>query len=396
MAKGSGLRKGAKTWLYDFDFKGKRYAGDTCKLHNQKTLAQAFVDDLKAKLRKEQSDLAQGIKPDPKITCGELLTQWLEHHSGDHATRVARDWRLHILPTMKDVDALSVTTAQIEAFRKAYLEAPSLRNAHYAERMQAKVAKAKKEGKELEIPEPKKRTNRSANKVVTHFNLVFSWALETQRIPRIPFNYLTALPEQDPVRTFLKQDQVDQFLELVDRGSNLHQMIAVRAMLYMALREDEALHLRWEGFNSDFSTYTTKDTKTGKNIPLPVPEDLGALLQMARKDIPDDCPWCIPQMPVTGTTKRGTPKLERKGTPWEPHGPQYATKVIDRVGALMGVSGLSPHRMRGTCVTLMARKGANAFVIKKMGRWKRMDTALKYVDIVEDDLRKAQEEVFGK
>jgi hypothetical protein len=40
--------------------------------------------------------------------------------------------------------------------------------------------------------------------------------------------------------------------------------------------------------------------------------------------------------------------------------------------------------------------GANAFVIKKMGRWKRMDTALKYVDIVEDDLRAAQQGVFGK
>src|SRR5208282_2221813 len=139
MAKGSGLRKGKKTWLYDFDLKGKRHAGDTGKLHNQKTLAQAFVDDLKTKLRKEESDLAQGIKPDPKTTCGELLAEWLKNHTGDHKIRVERDWRLHILPTMKDVEALDVVTAQIESLRKGYLESPSLRNAHYAGKMQAKA-----------------------------------------------------------------------------------------------------------------------------------------------------------------------------------------------------------------------------------------------------------------
>jgi integrase len=391
-----GLVKGANTWLYDFTLKGKRHCGDTGKTHNQKVLARAFVEDLRSKLRAEHSNLVLGIKPDPKTTCGELLAEWLENHTGDHATRVERDWRLHLLATFKDVKAMDVTPPMIEMVRNAYLKAPSLRNAHYTDKLLAKAEKAKKEGREVILPEPKERTNRSANKLVAHFNLVFSWAVETERLPRMPFKSLAALLEQDPVRTFLKQDQVDPFLQLVDLGSNLHQMIAVRAMLYMALREDEALHFRWDGLNSDYSSYTTFDTKTGKNIPLPVPEDLQELLRQARAQVPGSCEWCIPQMPAEGLTRRGTPRQAKKGTPWTPHGPQFATKVIDRVSAAMGISGLSPHRMRGTCVTLMARMGANAFVIKKMGRWKRMDTALKYVDIVEDDLRAAQQGVFGK
>jgi hypothetical protein len=44
--------------------------------------------------------------------------------------------------------------------------------------------------------------------------------------------------------------------------------------------------------------------------------------------------------------------------------------------------------------TLMARSGANAFVIKKAGRWKRMDTALRYVQVAEDDAADAQRKAF--
>ena len=39
--------------------------------------------------------------------------------------------------------------------------------------------------------------------------------------------------------------------------------------------------------------------------------------------------------------------------------------------------------------------GANAFVIKKAGRWRRMDTALRYVQVVEEDVADAQRKAFG-
>ena len=34
------------------------------------------------------------------------------------------------------------------------------------------------------------------------------------------------------------------------------------------------------------------------------------------------------------------------------------------------------------------------FVIKKAGRWKRMDTALRYVQVAEDDAEEAQRKAF--
>jgi hypothetical protein len=114
------LVKGANTWLYDFTLKGKRHCGDTGKTRNRKVLARAYVEDLRSKLRAEYSNLALGIKPDPKTTCGELLNEWLETHMGDHAIRVERDWRLHLLPTFKDVKAMDVTPPMIEMVRNAY------------------------------------------------------------------------------------------------------------------------------------------------------------------------------------------------------------------------------------------------------------------------------------
>ena len=58
------------------------------------------------------------------------------------------------------------------------------------------------------------------------------------------------------------------------------------------------------------------------------------------------------------------------------------------------VGVFTPHWMRGTMATLMVRSGANAFVIKKAGRWKRMDTALRYVQVAEDDAEEAQRKAF--
>jgi len=364
-------------WQYDFIFKGRRHTGTTGHRNPKSTkLAQEFLNDMKAKLREEERLEKLGHRKDPDILTEDLFKEWCQNHQGPNLSRVSRDWHLHILPVLGKVKAMEVTTGLTESIRTKYLSEPSKRNAHF--------------GKATGKP----RSNRTANKLMTHLRLVFGWAFKTDRIPRMPFKKLAELKTQDPVRTFLMPDQVDQFLERLDATSNLHLRVAVRAMLWLALREDEALHLRWAGFNADFSIYQTWDTKTGTNVPLPVPVPLRELMKELRQGVPAGCEWCLPQTEATGLTKKGTPKKAKKGTPGLPHEGQYTRKAIERAGG-KDIIGLSPHRMRGSCVTLMARKGANAFVIKKMGRWKRIETALNYVEIIEADLVEAQQKAFN-
>jgi integrase len=384
MARGGTMADGLRlladdVWGYDFILAGTRHSGSTGIVKN-KTLARAYIEDLKAKLRKELADAKLGIKADPIFSVGTLWKAWLENHTGAHAERVERDWNLHILPTLKDVEVMKVTTAMVEGIRTAYMSGPSLRNAHYAEKIKAKAeARKKKNPKEAkEVPQAKPRTGQGGNKLMTHLCGVFGWAVKTERIPRMPFKQLDELIEQEPVRTFLRKEQVKPFLARVDSKGNLHQMVAIRAMLYLGLREDEALHMKWTGFDGDRKVFTAVDTKTGKNIPLPVPEDLRVLLKRLRERVPEDCEWCLPAF----------------GAPYEPHTAQFTTKPIKAAGKAMGITGLHPHRMRGSMATLMARAGASAFVIKKMGRWKRSETAEKYVQVVEEDLEVAQNNAF--
>ncbi len=145
-------------------------------------------------------------------------------------------------------------------------------------------------------------------------------------------------------------------------------------MLYLGLREEEALHLKWRGFSEGYKTYTHDDTKGFEAVALPVHEEILGLLQF----LPKDSEWVLPQ-PGLGI----------------PHEGQFTKKAIARAGNAIGVVGLTPHRMRGTCATLMARAGVNAFTIKKALRHKDIATTERYVQMVEDDIREAQAVAFA-
>ena len=341
---------------YDCVVNKKRYCGNT-GLKNKRQ-AKTWVLDFKANLRRDECNHKLGIKTDPTFTCEFLLTDWLSNHKGKHAKNVKADWDNHILPKLRNVTVMSVTTGMVEEIRTTFLNSPSMNNTKgkVAAMMKVKAEKALACGHKSPVKQPKGHSNASANKVIRHLSFVFSWGVKTERIPRMPFKRLKELVEQEPVRTFLRPEQVVPFLAEIDSLHNLPVMVAVRAMLYMGLREGEALKMKWTGFDRERRVYTAIDTKTGENTPLPVPEDLRRLLLELRETVAEGCPWVLPS---------GYDPKTRK---WKPRYSQYTVYAIKRASEKLGITGLRPHRMRGSMATLMARSGANAFVIKKAGR----------------------------
>lgn len=368
---------------YDIVINGRRFCGNTG--HKDKKLASTWVADFKARIRREMANEAIGIRPEVNATCEALLKEWLSHHNGKHASNVKADWEHHILPKIRNIPAMKVTAGVLEEIRTAFLKSPFLTNTRgkVAEQIKDKIEKLRAAGQHVVLKPTRRHSNAGANKVLRHLYFVFGWAVKTERIPRLPFCKLKELIEQEPVRTFLRPDQVRPFLAELDSLGNLPVMVAVRSMLYMGLRESEALKMKWTGFDRDRLTYTAVDTKTGENIPLPVPEDLRNLLTRLREEVPEDCAWVLPSC------------YDAKAHKWKHRYSQYTTKAIKRASEKLGITGLRPHRMRGSMATLMARSGANAFVIKKAGRWRRMDTALKYVQVMEEDVLEAQRKAFG-
>jgi len=354
---------GSKVWNFQFRYKGTRYTGSTgCTAKGQ---AEAWLRNFRTETENKVDDAAKGIRND---TVKELLEDWKRHHTGSNLTRVSRDWRLHVPSTFQAKLAKEVTAGDIEEIRTVYLHGTSLRNLHYQEQM----------SKNQRVIKPKPHNNNGANKLVTNINLVFGWAVKTSRLKELPYVPLAPLVEQQAPKTYITKQQVESYLEEIDRSRNLHVMVMVRAMLYLALREDEARQLRWRTFNADRTFYQPWDTKTGTIVNLPVKSDLRTLLNLLREEVPEECEWVCP------------------AEDGQPHRQQITTKAIKRAAVAIGLPGLTPHKMRGSCATIMARDGVSAFAIRKFGRWKRMETVEKYVEMVDGDLRDAQVRAFGE
>ena len=201
---------------YDMVISGKRFCGNTG--HRDKKQATIWIADFKAKVRREMANEIIGIMPEVTLTRQTILQEWLAHHSGKHARNVKADWENHILPKLRNVQAMKVTSGMVEEIRTAFLNSPCLTNTKgkVAEQIRVKIEKARLNGEKVLLKPLKRHSNAGANKVLRHLYFVFGWGVKTERIPRLPFRKLKELVEQEPVRTFLRPEQVRPFLAQLD------------------------------------------------------------------------------------------------------------------------------------------------------------------------------------
>ncbi len=369
-----GLIRRGKHFGYDFMFQGRRMTGTTG--HTTKTKAEAWLGVYRTRLSDEAREGKIGRAPASEITLGKVYAAYKSVHRGPGADRLDADWRNHILPVkvkasptsdtvleMGDMIAVEVGQYHAEQLRIKYLEGPSRINAHL-----------EKEGSDYVHPVRSRKAS-GANKLVRHLGTVFGWAVEVRLLPHTVAKP-KRLQEQEIVRHFLEFDELGAFLAEVDKphrylknppqNYGLHMSVIVRAMVLMALREDEARYMRWSGFSSDMTMYQPYDTKTGTTVgePCHVLPTLKALLEK----LPKDGEWVLP-----GGTEEGV------------HDRRFTAKAIKRASEAIGVRGISPHRMRGSAATMAAQAGGSAFEIMVLGNWKRVETAQKYVKLARKD-----------
>lgn len=306
-----GLHKVGRYWHADFRL-GQEHI-------HRSTRATTYPDarDIAEKWHREGLRKSQGLPVNTDITVEGLWNLWWDQTktlSEGHRNRVEQDWRLFILPKFGKTMARSITTADAEELRTEYLAAPSLH--------QSTDPKAKQS----------MRSVASSNKLLLHFHLVFAWAVRVpQVISFVPFG-VHILDTQEKPKATLTREQVRPFLAVIDQADNPHVHVAVRLMLYMALREREALVARWEWFDPELRTFQHGDRK-GKDAPrFPVPQDLreqllklgqkteGLVMSWVRKDDPDKTPIHH----VGQFTKKA---IERAATQCRPSAYWHATRA---------------------------------------------------------------------
>ncbi|MBB5610557.1 MULTISPECIES: site-specific integrase [unclassified Janthinobacterium] len=215
----------------------------------------------------------------------------------------------------------------------------------------------------------------SGNHWLRILRLLVNWAVKRNVLPSLPWD-IAMLPEQKTPRKILPLALTDAWFSALDTatGRNSSVGIAVRLMYGLGLRESEAASARWEWVDWERGTYTPGITKGKEAVPIRMPGWLAEYLQARRK--------------VEGLV---APSRRRGQLP-----EGYARHAMRKANAITGLTGITPHRLRGTCATLLSEEGTPIQTIQAMMRHKDSATTMRYLEINMDTAGAAQDRIESK
>lgn len=297
-----------------------------------------------ARLRRDRARTAllQGIRPDSKrIRVGQLLEEWLRHGIETRgwepttAKRHAAIARRHLIPALGRVWLDELSVRDVESILSAQLaDGASPRSVQYT-----------------------RGVLRSA------INLATRWGLAHRNVAQLA----DPPPEHRVEVRALNQHEARQFLEVVSR----HRLGAVYTVaMACALRQSEALALRWEDIDLDAGllhvrrkayfldgVYHVGAPKTDRSRrTIPFPPEIGAILRRHRLAQAQErlaaVEWVDRELVFSNQTG----------------GPLYGPFVTRRLQQLMERAGLPKigfKELRHTGATLLLAMGVELSVIQK-------------------------------
>jgi integrase len=280
-----------------------------------------------------------------------------------HIANVRSALQLHLqdlLPLPLD----QVTTERVETARTAYLNG------------KGRGHRPGQEG-EWELD----HTPGGANKLVQHLSSVLGWAVRRGTLAALPFRLPRLKPQPAP-EPVLWPEKVQAFLAEADRGHKLlvhpfpHGATAMRLMLQLGLREDEALNARWEWLDRRRRVYTIGQAKDRALREVPVPASLMDHLDRV--------------LGPTTAVPRGLILLAEDGAA---HRAGFTAKPVARCAELAGVPGLHPHRLRASFATTHFEAGTPLSQIQQMMGHEDPETTMRYIVQRPKDQATAQENV---
>lgn len=289
--------------------------------------------------------IARANGGDPVPTLRELLADWLvvvgQHSSPDHVRSVEIFGRLH----MYGMGALLISQLDTDTVERA-------RSAHLITRGRA-----------------------TANHWLRILKLLVNWAVRRNILPRLPWS-VTMLKVQKRPRAILPLSAALSWFAAVDSASPRVPSIgvAVRLMLWLGLRESEAISARWEWIDWERGTYTPGKTKGREADPLLMMTWLIDYLKPLRQ--PDGLIVSKP----TG----------------EAFGSGFARRAIRLANTTCSTKGITPHRLRGTIATLMSEAGVPVQSIQAYLRHKDIRTTMAYLEKNNDLITAGQAKIAEK
>ena len=355
-----------QTWHHEFRLKvngvSRKFNGDTGQVLEGD--ARTWLIKKKAELKKAEVGWETQA---PAMSLRDGLAAWLKAHLGcapKYLVNVQRAIELHAA-LLLDTPMNAIAAADLEQIRVRYLTSTGV--GHNGARL--------------------RHTKAGANKQVDYLRKVLAWNGLRGNAPRV-VPEVQALNAEPKIRGVLWPEQVIPFLRHADAGGKEHaspkphdipdSAVAIRLQVGLGMREDESLNARWEWI--DWRRAVCKILGKGSKLrEVPIPgwllDDLRHL--HARKGAPT-----AGLVLVAHTDKKGHQ---------HPHGGRFTAKPVARCSQLLGIVGLTPHRLRATFATGHWEIGTPLTQIQQMLGHEDIETTMKYIVARPKDQAQAQE-----
>lgn len=204
-------------------------------------------------------------------------------------------------------------------------------------------------------------------------NLLGGWAIRRGMIQVIPW-WIKAQKVQKAPRKTLPAHLVKPWLDAAEatafKSHRAQIGTALRMMIGLGLREQEALGARWEWLDFEKKTYSVGKAKGFECRLIPVPDWLMARLEASKKDLG----LILGEVHPAGFTRR----------------------AIAGANAACKTPGISPHRLRGTFATLHSEAGTPLQVIQLLLGHKSASTTMLYLEAHQEKATEQQGKVAEK
>lgn len=337
-----------KVYYYKFKFGGEVLEGSTgCQgLREAKAYMEALKTDLREK--KKRGEFFRASMPKLSAVYQAWTDEMKTKATPGHLRSVRTYWKRHIEPVLGHLPLNMVSTAMVEACRAKYLEAGG--------------------------------TNGGANSLIIALNALFGWAIRHKKIAVRPYQVAKLRVQRKP-RPILAGSLATRFLCEIDKARNPHVRTAIRLMMGLGLREDEALTARWEWLDLHRLTYTPGKTKGREAVVLDLPTWLADYLRPLKQESSGL------MLPVVVEPEDGREPYEAS------HVAGFVKKAVKRAAIALGIPGLTPHRLRATFASLHSDAGTPLPEIQNMLRHKNIATTMRYIESGREHRQEAQRKV---
>lgn len=216
----------------------------------------------------------------------------------------------------------------------------------------------------------KGRAPATVNGWMRTLNLLGGWAIERGMLRALPWRVKMEKVQKAPRKT-LPAQLVKPWIEAAEATafkSHRRQIgTALRLMIGLGLREQEALGARWEWIDWGRKSYTVGKAKGFEARAIPMPEWMLAYLEPSKLDL---------GLILGGARPAG-----------------FCRKAIAGANATCKTPGVSPHRLRGTFATLHSEAGTPIQVIQQMLGHKSPTTTMLYLEAHREKAEEQQAKV---